>query len=151
MRCPYCGSSETKVIDKRDNLHDSTTRRRRECMSCTKRFTTYERIENIDLNVIKKDGSVESFNREKLAKGIFKALRKDEISDTTINEIIEEIEMDLLSRKSTVIRSTDIGKLVLKKLKGISPVAYMRFASVYKEFSSLQDFKEELKELEKTG
>lgn len=149
MKCPYCNSKETKVVDKRDNVHDGTTRRRRECLKCSKRFTTYERIENIDLNIRKKDGCVEAFNRTKLRKGILKAVRKDEISEESLNEIMDSIEMDLLSKESTVVDSSEIGVLVLNRFKKINPVVYMRFASVYKGFNSLEDFEKEISELKK--
>jgi transcriptional repressor NrdR len=149
MKCPYCNSKETKVVDKRDNVHDGTTRRRRECLKCSKRFTTYERIENIDLNIKKKDGCIEAFNRAKLRKGILKAVRKDEISEESLNEIMDSIEMDLLSKESTVVDSSEIGVLVLNRFKEINPVVYMRFASVYKGFNSLEDFEKEISELKK--
>ena len=149
MKCPYCSSTETKVLDKRDNTHDATTRRRRECLVCSKRFTTYERIENIDLNIKKKDGSCEAFNREKLKKGILKAIKKDEISDEVLNDMIEGIEMDLLGKESTTVESSEVGRLVLEKFKKINPVIYMRFASVYKGFNSLEDFAKEIENLKK--
>ncbi len=147
MKCPYCSSTETKVLDKRDNVHDSTTRRRRECLKCSKRFTTYERIENIDLSIKKKDGSCEPFNREKLKKSLLKAVRKDEIPDEVLSGILDSIEMDLLSKESTVVDSSEVGELVLGKLRGVSTVAYMRFASVYKGFNSLEDFVSEIEKL----
>ena len=147
MKCPYCNSTETKVLDKRDNVHDATTRRRRECLECSKRFTTYERIENIDLNIKKKDGSCEPFNREKLKKSVLKAISRDEISSEDLNKILDSIEMDLLSKETTVVNSSEVGQLVLEKLRGISPVAYMRFASVYKGFNSLEDFVVEIEKL----
>ena len=147
MKCPYCSSTETKVLDKRDNVHDSTTRRRRECLKCSKRFTTYERIENIDLSIKKKDGSCEPFNREKLKKSLLKAVKKDEVSEEVLNKILDSIEMDLLSKESTVVESSEVGQLVLEKFKGVSPVAYMRFASVYKGFNSLEDFIAEIEKL----
>jgi len=147
MKCPYCNSKETKVVDKRDNVHDSTTRRRRECLQCSKRFTTYERIENIDLNIKKKDGACEPFNREKLKKSLLKAVSRDEISVETLNEMLDSIEMDLLSKESTVVDSSEVGSIVLEKLRDINPVAYMRFASVYKGFVSLDDFVNEIEKL----
>ncbi len=149
MKCPYCSSTEMKVVDKRNNEVDSSTRRRRECLSCTKRFTTYERIENVDLSIKKKDGGVEAFNREKLKKGVMKALRKDEISSEKLHEILDSVEMGLLSKDSTIIDSSEIGVLVLEKLREVSAIAYMRFASVYKGFDSLEDFEKEIDELKK--
>ncbi len=149
MKCPYCNSTEMRVVDKRDSEHEGSTRRRRECLSCTKRFTTYERIENVDLSIKKKDGSVEAFNREKLKKGVLKALRKDEISSEKLHEILDSVEMGLLSKDSTTINSSEIGVLVLEKLREVSAIAYMRFASVYKGFDSLEDFEKEIDELKK--
>lgn len=149
MRCPYCGSCKTRVVDKRDNREEGLTRRRRECMTCYKRFTTYERIENIELDVIKRDGSVEKFNREKLKRGLSKATDKRRVDESQIDGLIEDIEMKLLSRKDTAIKSSDIGKMVLTRLQKIDPVAYMRFASVYKDFHSIEDFQKELNLLEK--
>lgn len=138
-----------KVVDKRDSEYEGTTRRRRECLSCSKRFTTYERVENVDLSIKKKDGSVEAFNREKLKKGVLKALRKDEISSEKLHEILDSVEMGLLSKDSTTIDSSEIGALVLGKLREVSSVAYMRFASVYKGFESLEDFEKEIDRLKK--
>ncbi len=149
MKCPYCNSKETKVVDKRDNEHDGSTRRRRECLVCSKRFTTYERIENIDLSIKKKDGSVEAFSREKLKKGMLKAIRKDELPSGSLAEILDSIEMDLLSKETTVVDSSEIGSLVLEKFKQINPVIYMRFASVYKGFHKLEDFEKEINKLKK--
>lgn len=149
MRCPYCGKFETKVVDKRDNREEGITRRRRECLNCFKRFTTYERIEHVELDVIKKSGKMEKFNRDKLKRGILKAVNESEISDDQVCKLIDDIEMNLLNSKSTVIKSSDIGKLVLKRLKSLDPIAYMRFASVYKDFDSLDDFINELNLLKK--
>ncbi len=148
MKCPYCGSFKTRVVDKRDNREEGLTRRRRECMSCYKRFTTYERIEHIELDVIKRDGSIEKFNREKLKRGLSKATDKRRVEESQIDSLIEDIEMKLLSRKDTMIKSSDIGKMVLTRLRKIDPVAYMRFASVYKDFHSIEDFQKELNLLE---
>lgn len=150
MFCPYCSSKDTKVVDKRNNEEEGFVRRRRECLRCFKRFTTYERVENVELDVEKRDGRIEKFNREKLKRGIFKALGKSSlevngINDEQVVKIVEDIEMKLLNRKSKVVKSTDIGKMVLNRLKWIDKVAYMRFASIYKEFSSLEDFKREIK------
>jgi transcriptional repressor NrdR len=149
MKCPYCTSTETKVVDKRDSIDTGTTRRRRECLKCSKRFTTYERVENIDLNIQKKDGSIEAFNREKLKKGMMKAIKKDEVSEELLNQILDNIETKLLSKESTLVKSVEIGDLVLAEFKQIHPVVYMRFASVYKGFSSLEDFERELNLLKK--
>ncbi len=148
MRCPYCGSTDVRVLDKRDNLQEGTIRRRRQCGECSNRFTTYERSENVDLNVAKRNGLVEAFNREKLEKGISKAVKRDELSSEEIKQVVDDVEMDLLNKKESVVSSKEIGELVLKRFRKINPVVYMRFASVYKNFSSLKDFKDEIKNLE---
>ena len=149
MLCPYCSNSKSKVVDKRDNPEDGSTRRRRECLRCEKRFTTYEKVEHIDLTVMKKSGTVQSYNREKLYSSIIRAFDKNSLDLDLVNNICEEIEMKLLNRKSSIITSTDIGNMVLTRLKKIDPVAYMRFASIYKGFETLDDFAEELKDLKR--
>lgn len=147
MKCPYCATNETKVVDKRNKDDEGIIRRRRECLKCHKRFTTYERIENVDLNVVKKDGSTQQFSREKLKKSIRKSFSRENVGMGVVSKMVDEIEMNLLNRDSTEIDSTEIGKMVLEKLKDIDLVAYMRFASVYKDFKSLEDFRSELKKL----
>lgn len=147
MRCPYCGSDENKVVDKRDHPEDGITRRRRECLKCYKRYTTYERIETVELDVLKKDGTIEKFDRDKLKRSIFKSISKRPITDEQVMKIVEDIEMKLLNRKATTIPATEIGKMILNRLRWLDGVAYMRFASVYKDFASLDDFEVELKSL----
>lgn len=144
MKCPYCGSNNTKVVDTRET--ESLTRRRRECLKCGKRFTTYERVE-IDLVVIKKDGSRENFNRDKLKIGILKACEKRPVSTDRIEKAIDEIERELRKLKTNEIESRIIGDKVVKRLKGLDKVAYIRFASVYREFKDLEDFEKEVKSL----
>lgn len=146
MQCPYCNSNETQVIDKRETKNYLVTRRRRECLRCKKRFTTYERVE-IDLIVIKKDSRREKFDREKLKKGILRACEKRPISREKIEKIIEEIESELKRLKTNGIKSSIIGERVMKKLKSLDKVAYIRFASVYREFKDVKDFEKEVKEL----
>jgi transcriptional repressor NrdR len=146
MKCPFCESEETKVVDKRDNRDDSSTRRRRQCLRCTKRFTTYERIEKADLSIQKKDGSLEIFDVEKIKKGIKKAVDEDKIADEDINSFVEEIERYVLNSKDTV-QSKEIGLMTLEWLRDKDPLAYIRFASVYKEFKSLDDIKKEIDDL----
>jgi len=148
MKCPYCHHEETKVIDKRETEEALATRRRRECLNCEKRFTTYERIET-DLIVIKKDGRREKFNREKIKSGILKAIEKRPISIEQVDQIIDNIEATLKTKNSSEISSTLIGELVMKKLKGLDKVAYIRFASVYREFEDPSSFLEEIKILTK--
>lgn len=140
MRCPYCGSADSKVVDKRDSLEESNTRRRRECLKCYKRFTTYERIEHVELDVIKKDGTIEKFNREKIKRAVYKAISKRPVTDEQVIKLVEDIEMKLLNRKEKQIKSTEIGRMILNRLKWLDGIAYMRFASVYKDFDTLDDF-----------
>ncbi|MBN1331958.1 transcriptional repressor NrdR [Candidatus Dojkabacteria bacterium] len=149
MLCPYCKSKENKVVDKRDNDETSATRRRRECLDCGKRFTTYERIQNISLMVEKRSGRLQEFDREKLKKGVLKAVKKRPINDEQIEELIDDIELRLLNRRTTQVKSTDIGKMVLTRLRKLDSVGYLLFASVYRDFNSINDFKKEIAELEK--
>jgi len=148
MPCPYCKSQDSKVVDKRDNIDTGVTRRRRECLSCKKRYTTYERVENINLIVEKRSGRLQEFDREKLKRGILKAVKKRPINETEIDELVDEIEAKLLNRKTTRVKSTEIGKMVLTRLKKIDSVGYLLFASVYRDFDSIEDFKREIQELE---
>lgn len=148
MKCPYCTSLETAVLESRESEDASVLRRRRECNKCRKRFTTYERIENIDLKVVKKDGRKENFDREKVKKGLKKACEKRPVELDQIDRLIDDIELRLLNRKSTEISSSDIGRMVLTRLKKIDKVAYLRFASVFLEFGSVEEFGQEIKEIE---
>lgn len=147
MKCPYCASKKIKVIDKRNNPEEGVVRRRRECTVCDNRFTTYERIENINLSVSKKGGEVEQFDRDKLWRGVSRAVKSDKLSKEAVKDVVDNVQMELLSRKSNLVTSKDIGDLVLKNLKDIDPVAYMRFASVYKSFEDLSDFEKEIASL----
>lgn len=147
MRCPYCGHLETKVIDSRDAEDVEVTRRRRECEKCEKRFTTYERVEMVDLYVLKKDGKREPFSRDKLLAGIANACEKCNVSHEQMEKMVDEIERQLRAREGTEVQSTLIGDLVMRKLKSVDKVAYIRFASVYREFADIEDFQEELKKL----
>ena len=147
MKCPYCGSFETKVLDKRETDGRSVTRRRRECLSCEKRFTTYERAEVLDLFVIKKDQRREPFNREKLRRNLMKACEKRPISQETIDRLIGEIEQQLIGMRKSEIDSRSIGELVMDILKATDKVAYIRFASVYRDFKDVADFEKELQQL----
>ena len=146
MDCPFC-SEPTQVIDKRDA--EGVTRRRRECLECKKRFTTYERVENIDIFVVKKDGSRQLFSREKLKAGILKACEKRPVSLEQIENAVNEIEHKLRQQESTEIPSKLIGELIIKILKKLDKVAYIRFASVYRDFKDIGDFEKELKEIKK--
>ncbi len=147
MKCPYCNKAETSVVDSRDAEDQATIRRRRNCSSCDKRFTTYERVEGIDLKVIKKDGSKEDFSRDKLKRGLTKAMWKRPISMSSIDEMVDEVERRLRQKKSSEVKSWEIGNLVINRLKKIDTLSYLLFASVYRDFDSLEDFKSELDKL----
>ena len=145
MLCPYCNNYETKVTDKRDS--QAVTRRRRECLKCAKRFTTYERVE-LDLSVVKKDGSREKFSRDKLKIGVEKAFEKLSVTGGELDNIVDDIEANIYRiAKDKDISSSKIGEVVMSKLKKVNKVAYIRFASVYREFADIDDFKKELREL----
>lgn len=148
MKCPYCSSDETKVIDKRPS-DDRTFRRRRECEKCNKRFTTYERVEMVPLTIIKKDGSREDFDRNKIRIGIMKACEKRPINQEKIEKIVDELENELRNMDTIEIKSKIIGDGVSEKLKSLDEVAYIRFASVYKKFRDIESFEKELKELKR--
>jgi len=147
MKCPFCDCNITKVVDKRDNNEDSSTRRRRQCLRCGKRFTTYERLESLDVSVLKKDGSLEKFDIQKVIKGIKKALNEETISEKEVEEFAEEIERYVLNSEDTVT-TKEIGLKTLEWLKSKDTLTYIRFASVYKEFETLEDIKKEIKSLE---
>jgi len=147
MRCPYCNKAETSVVDSREAEDQTTIRRRRNCSSCGKRFTTYERIEGIDLKVIKKDGLKEEFSREKLKRGLAKATWKRPISMSDIDDLIDEVERKLRQKKTSEVKSWEIGNLVINRLKKLDTLSYLLFASVYRDFDSLEDFKSELDKL----
>ncbi|MFH2019839.1 MAG: transcriptional regulator NrdR [archaeon] len=149
MRCPYCNTRETKVVDKRDLEKDRSTRRRRECLECKKRFTTYERIETVMILVLKKDGRKESFDKTKLEKGMLRACEKRPVSIEQIKDMVADIEQTLLNKETTEISSSYIGRLVMTRLKKIDKVAYIRFASVYKDFKDPEEFQEEIEKLGK--
>ena len=147
MKCPYCFYEENKVVDKRETEELDVTRRRRECLKCKKRFTTYERVESLDLIVIKKDGRREAFDREKLKKGIIKACEKRPISYEQIDNFVNKLEAELCKLKSKEIPSKAIGEKIINGLKKLDKIAYIRFASVYRSFADVTDFQKELKEL----
>ncbi|MDD5492273.1 MAG: transcriptional regulator NrdR [bacterium] len=149
MKCPFCGSLEDKVIDSRPLEEASIIRRRRECLSCQKRFTTYERLEEVPLMVIKSDNRREPFSREKLREGLLRACEKRPISIDKIEKIISEIEYELHNYYIMEVPSTSIGQKILKRLKEVDEVAYIRFASVYRNFNDINTFLQELKKLKK--
>jgi len=147
MKCPYCGSTESEVVETRASEDVDTIRRRRECLKCKKRFTTYERIENVNLVVIKKDGKREQFDRDKLKRGIVRSCEKTAVSMEAIEKIVTEIERELRGADSVEVESKKIGQMVASRLKKIDKVAYIRFSSVFKRFVDIEDFEEEVKRL----
>jgi len=147
MKCPFCGEINNKVIDSRLSRDGNVIRRRRECIDCSRRFTSYEHIEEIPIMIIKKDGRREIFNREKVGAGMKRACEKRNISINVIEEFIEDLERDLRETGEKEIPSSTIGERVMAKLHEIDDVAYVRFASVYREFKDVNDFVSELKNL----
>lgn len=145
MKCPYCASTEDKVIDSRMSGDGSSVRRRRECLKCAKRFTTYEYVEAAPLMVVKRDGRRQEFSREKIKNGIIKACEKRPISMDTIDGLVDKIEREIQRSADKEIKSTDVGQLVMEKLYGLDEVAYVRFASVYRRFKDVSHFMKELK------
>ena len=147
MKCPYCGEDNTGVIDSRPAEENSAIRRRRQCDACRRRFTTYEKVETLPLFVIKKDNTRESYSRSKIEKGILSACHKRPVSAAQINQLIDEIEARIFSMEEKEIRSSVIGELVMEKLKSLDEVAYVRFASVYREFKDVNTFLQELEKI----
>ena len=144
MKCPYCEYLESKVIDSRPVDEGGSIRRRRECLKCERRFTTYEQVESVPLVVLKKDGKRQVYNRQKLMNGILRACEKTPVSFTEIERAVLEIETTLNNKLDREVSSTDIGELVMDKLKAMNEIAYVRFASVYREFKDVNTFLEEL-------
>ena len=149
MICPFCAHQETKVVAKREGSDGKTTRRRRECLKCARRFTTFERVQTLDLLVIKKDGKREVFDRVKLRGGIIKACEKRPISAQVVEKILDQVEADLRKKNANEVSSKKIGELVIRRLKKLDEIAYIRFASVYRQFADLSDFEKELAKLSK--
>lgn len=147
MKCPYCGHKQTEVIETRDSEELETIRRRRSCAKCGKRFTTYERIENVNLYVIKKNGTREQFDRDKLKGGVLTSTQKTRVSVDEVEKIVSEIERELRNAESVEIPSQKIGDMVANRLKKIDKVAYIRFSSVFRRFVDVEDFEKELKKL----
>lgn len=148
MKCPYCGSEEFKTLETRDSS-ENTTRRRKECVKCGKRFTTYEYVETIELMVRKKDGKLERFDVNKLIRGLQKACEKRPVTMEQIHELADSVRQDLMLKDKEEITSHEIGDLVIKYLKNLDRIAYIRFASVYKQFEEPEDFKRLLLEVKK--
>lgn len=149
MKCPYCQAIDTEVTETRDNESGDVTRRRRECLKCEKRFTTYERVESIGLTVIKRDGRREAFQREKLLTGILKAGEKTKVPREEIEKIVDEVERELRAGETLEIESKKIGQMAAKRLKELDQVAYIRFASVFRHFVDAEDFVQEIQKLVK--
>ncbi len=147
MRCPFCNDNRDKVLDSREKGEGFIVRRRRECLACNKRFTTYERIEEIPFMVVKKDKRREPFDRRKILSGLRKACEKRPVSTEKLDQIVDEIEMEITDRVGKEIRSTEIGENVIRKLFELDEIAYVRFASVYRQFKDINQFMSELKEL----
>jgi transcriptional repressor NrdR len=144
MNCPFCNNQDTKVVDSRDANDGKVTRRRRECLKCESRFSTYEEVELLRLAVIKRDGRKVEFDKRKIEAGIKKALEKRPVGEEKISKIMGDIEYEIQSKEKSEMTTKDIGKIVLAKLRNIDEVAYVRFASVYKSFGSIESFKKEL-------
>lgn len=147
MKCPYCSYEESKVIDSRPVEEGNSIRRRRECLKCGERFTTYEKIESISLIVVKKDGTREPFDREKLLAGLLRACQKRPVSVEQLEVLVDEVEASLSNSLDREVTSHHIGELVMNRLKAIDEVSYVRFASVYRQFKDINTFMEELKKL----
>lgn len=147
MKCPFCSSNENKVIDSRLGKDGNSIRRRRECVSCKRRFTTYERVEEINIMVLKKDGTRQPFDRNKIIAGLLKAIEKRPIDPEIIEDMVSELERDLQERGEREVESKEIGERLINKLHQIDEVAYVRFASVYRSFKDVNQFMDELKDL----
>ena len=147
MKCPFCGTQEDKVVDSRASSDGAAIRRRRECLGCGKRFTTYEHVEEQPLMIIKKDGRREPYDRHKLLAGLVKACEKRPVSMEALERLVDELERELSQQFEREVPSREIGERVMKKLHALDPVAYVRFASVYREFKDVEQFMRELKDL----
>ncbi len=147
MKCPACGNLESKVLDSRPSSDGTSIRRRRECLKCQRRFTTFETIENISFVVVKKNGTREMFDKSKLIKGMVRACEKRPVSMQDIESAVNDVELKLQSSMRTEVPSSEIGELVMEKLKVLDEVAYVRFASVYRQFKDINTFMEELKKI----
>lgn len=150
MKCPFCSFEESKVVDSRSTDDNTTIRRRRECLSCGKRYTTYEKIEDIPVQVVKKDNTRESFNKDKIVNGLIIACQKRPISRKQIQKIADDIEKEISNKMLSEVQSENIGEMVMRKLKGIDEISYVRFASVYRQFKDIDTFLEEIENLKTT-
>ncbi|MBR6231301.1 MAG: transcriptional repressor NrdR [Lachnospiraceae bacterium] len=150
MRCPFCNSDNTSVVDSRPVEDINAIRRRRKCENCSKRFTTYEKIETIPVIIIKKDQNREQYDRAKIEAGVLRACHKRPVSAAEIADLVDSVETEVFSREEKEVPSSFIGELIMKKLKNLDPVAYVRFASVYREFTDVDTFMEELKQFQRS-
>lgn len=147
MKCPFCTYEESKVVDSRSTEDNTTIRRRRECLSCNKRYTTYEKVEDIPVLVVKRDLTRETFNKEKIINGLIIACQKRPISRKQIEEIADDIEKNISNKMITEVESKAIGEMIMERLKAIDEISYVRFASVYRQFKDINTFLEEIKNL----
>jgi len=147
MKCPFCGFAQDKVIDSRESKEADSIRRRRECERCTKRFTTYERIDEIPYMVVKKDGRRERFDRQKVLSGLLHSCQKRKVSVAQMQEIVDAVEGFVIDSEGRERTTASVGELIMNRLKDIDTVAYIRFASVYRDFKDVREFKEELEDL----
>ena len=147
MRCPFCSYEESKVVDSRSTDDNTTIRRRRECLKCSKRYTTYEKIEDIPILVVKKDSTRETFNKEKIINGLIIACQKRPVSRKQIEDISDDIEKTISNRMLTEVQSEYIGEMIMDRLKDVDEVSYVRFASVYRQFKDINTFMQEIKSL----
>jgi transcriptional repressor NrdR len=151
MRCPYCDGVDTRVVDSRDTEGREAIRRRRECVACGRRFTTYEKVEALPLAVVKRDRSIEPFSEEKLLQGLIRACTKRDVPLHRLEDLVADLETELRSEGSYEVTSERVGEMVLERLQDVDLVAYIRFASVYRQFESIEEFKDELEQLTKEG
>lgn len=151
MKCPYCGFLESKVIDSRSTEDGSAIRRRRECLDCARRYTTYEKVETVPILVVKKDNSREPFDKSKIFNGLVRATQKRPVSMEQMEEIADDIERTIANRMVPEVSSVELGNMVLERLKKVDEVAYVRFASVYRQFDDINSFFEEVQNLMKNG
>jgi transcriptional repressor NrdR len=147
MKCPYCAHVDSKVVDSRDSETGEAIRRRRECLNCGKRFTTYERVETVPLYVLKKDGRREEFDRRKLMSGLLTSTKKRNVAPALLEALVEEVENTLRGRGSNEVPSREVGELVMERLHALDEIAYIRFASVYRSFKDAEDMRREMEEL----
>lgn len=147
MRCPFCSFEESKVVDSRSTDDNTTIRRRRECLKCNKRYTTYEKVEDIPILVVKRDSTRENFNKEKIINGLIRACQKRPVSRKQIEDLAEDVEKTISNKMITEVNSKIIGEMVMERLKNVDEISYVRFASVYREFKDINTFLEEIKSL----